>query len=213
LAGVRTRMVDHRPLVRVAAGRFVRRDAIEQIVKQPPLQGHQVRVRHFEQAPATAALGEQVVAVVLITEMRATLPSGGSGQPPHAGVGYIQPLTEGGRVRPVRDLAIVEAQRQRVHADALAQDVAAQLRLVFGQPGMLVTDIALDQAGQHAWSQSSPVLATQPGTSLCQWPVPEGVDIEAGAHSRRQSVNARTPGQHGAGEGQRSESGEGVHRL
>jgi hypothetical protein len=43
LAGVRTRVVHHGPLARVVTGRLVRRDAIEQIAEESPLQGHQVR--------------------------------------------------------------------------------------------------------------------------------------------------------------------------
>ena len=99
------------------------------IVEQLPLQGHQVGVGYFEQSPSAAALGRQLVAVVLAAEVRAGLPRGRLGQPPHAGVEYPQPPTQRGRVGTARHLASVQAERRRVHAARLVQQVAAHARL------------------------------------------------------------------------------------
>jgi hypothetical protein len=211
-------VVQHRTAAREAAGSFVRRHGVQQAVQHPALQRLQVRIRHFEQPPAAAALGHQQAAVVLPAQRVAALPGGGQRQPPQAGGRHAQPGGERGVIGQGRQRAAFQAQRRRLHlrppVQQVAVDARAQLRR---RPGGDEACVAFHQRGQHARRHAPPVFTGQPRAAFGQRLQPgcwrgRG-QPQAGAQPGGQPGRLRCAGQQRAGHGQGCQAAQAVrHR-
>jgi len=104
LPNVGARVVDHRPAAHAGTRSLVRRHLGDKLVQDPALQRAQPRMRHFQQAPATGALGQQLVAIVLLAQRGLALPRCAAREAPQPGRRDAQALgerTDTGPQRPV----------------------------------------------------------------------------------------------------------------
>ncbi len=159
-------------------------------------------MRHLQQAPAARALGQQLVAVVLVGQRRLALPGGAAGQAPQAGHRDVQRVGQGADARPVRTLDLPQRlggrgeRRGPRHEPAV--DQGAPLRHVAGDVERRLVLQLVGQAldGPKAVQPSRQHQVDQLAVGFVRKP-------RAQRHAFEHAETAHGRGQHGARDGQR----------